>query len=126
MNSNRYLFSQPLALHHTLLRLAFWTSVLVLLFMAVGRPMPGGPSGVMSLYDKVFHAVVYGALTLMAIAGRYQPFFVLSVLLVHGALIEVLQSLVPSRTADWNDFLADCIGVFVALTAACMVKSRLQ
>ncbi len=100
--------------------------MLVLLFMSVGRPMPGGPSGVMSLHDKAVHTVVYGVLTLVAISGRYKPSFVMSVLLVHGALIEVLQSLVPSRTADWNDFLADCMGVFVASTAACMVKSRLQ
>lgn len=107
---------------HMLLRLAFWAALIALLYLAVGRPMPGGPTGVMSVNDKLVHGAVYGCLALLGLMGRFKPIHVLSILLAHGALVEVLQSLVPDRNADWHDFLADSIGVVTSLVAACLVK----
>jgi VanZ family protein len=42
----------------------------------------------------------------------------LLVLLSHGALVEVLQSLVPDRSADAWDMVADAIGIAMALVAS--------
>ena len=32
-------------------------------------------------------------------------------LLAYGALIEVLQSFTPNRSADWRDLVADAVGL---------------
>lgn len=32
-------------------------------------------------------------------------------LLAYGALIEILQSFTPNRTADWFDLFADSLGI---------------
>jgi len=35
-------------------------------------------------------------------------------LLAYGAVIEVLQSLTPTRSAEWLDLLADAVGILLA------------
>jgi VanZ family protein len=37
------------------------------------------------------------------------------VLLAYGALIEVLQSFTPTRSAEWADLLADSAGIALGL-----------
>lgn len=101
-----------------LVRYTFWLALAVLLYLAVARPMPGGPTGVLSVYDKLVHGSVYGALTLLGLLGRLRTSTVLLVLLSHGALVEVLQSLVPDRSAEALDMVADAIGIAMALVAS--------
>lgn len=101
-----------------LVRCMFWSALAVLLYLAVARPMPGGPTGALSIYDKLVHGSVYGALTLLGLFGRLRTSTVLLVLLSHGALVEVLQSLVPDRSADAWDMVADAIGIAMALVAS--------
>lgn len=104
------------------LRLAFWAALALLLYMAVARPMPGGPQGVLSLNDKLVHGLAYASLTVMGLWGNLKDGFVLTVLLVHGALIEALQEWMPERTADWLDLLANCIGILAVLSAMFVLR----
>jgi VanZ family protein len=97
--------------------LAFWGALVALTYMAVARPMPGGPEGALSVNDKLVHAVVYAALTVLGLMGRLKTGAVLFVLLMHGALIESLQALVPDRTADWKDLMANAAGCVAASIA---------
>jgi VanZ family protein len=104
------------------LRLAFWSALALLLYMAVARPMPGGPEGALSVNDKLVHGFAYASLTVLGLWGRLKTGVVLAVLLLHGALIEVLQAWVPDRTADWRDLLANSVGILVVLTAMFMAR----
>lgn len=98
-----------------LVRGVFWSALAVLMYLAVARPMPGGPSGALSVHDKLVHGGVYGALAVCGLLGRLRASTVMLVLLAHGALVEVLQALVPDRSADVLDLLADALGIAVVL-----------
>ena len=93
---------------------AFWLCVLVVLVLSllpVGIPLPS------TGWDKANHALAFGA---MALLGRWayprNTAAILLGLLVYGGLIEALQSLTATRTADWHDLLADSIGLALAWT----------
>lgn len=98
-----------------LVRGVFWSALAVLMYLAVARPMPGGPSGALSVHDKLVHGGVYGALAVCGLLGRLRASTVMLVLFAHGALVEVLQALVPDRSADVLDLLADALGIAVVL-----------
>jgi len=78
-------------------------------------PVPAGLE-VFSWQDKVEHASAFALLGVLAATARLGPArrWVVG-LLVYGALIEFAQSTVPYRTADPADWVADAIGVALAL-----------
>jgi VanZ family protein len=67
--------------------------------------------------DKLYHAVAYFVLTLVAlyIFDDEQPLFVAVGVVVLGAGVEVVQGFVPYRTASLLDAGANAFGVAVAL-----------
>ncbi len=71
--------------------------------------------------DKLIHALAYGFLArtwFWALSDRsHQKRMGLAFLLTafYGLFDEWHQSFVPNRTADGYDFLADCIGAFLAI-----------
>lgn len=81
--------------------------------------------------DKVAHAVMYAVFAFLCIWGYRQQFrdgdkayrrkaFRLAAIvgIGYGALTEIMQeTIVPKRTGDWFDFLADAIGTLVGLLA---------
>src|SRR5688500_6664781 len=71
-------------------------------------------------WDKVWHCLAYGALTLLlwiATGGR-RPVLVVAAVMLLGGFDELRQGWLPARSADASDFLADLAGAFV--TAACV------
>lgn len=67
-------------------------------------------------WDKLNHFSAFG--TLMVLAGRVWPGrWMLGALglLAYGGLIELLQTQVPGRAAEWADLLADGIGILLGL-----------
>jgi VanZ family protein len=71
-------------------------------------------------FDKVFHALAFGSLTMMlwiATGGR-RPLWVVAGVMALGLIDEVRQAFIPARTADIADFLADAL-------AACAVGALL-
>ena len=80
--------------------------VLALALMPVDVPFPG------TGWDKSNHLLAFSVMVLLgrrACPGRTVA--VLAGLLAYGALIEVLQSFTPSRSADWHDLVADAVGL---------------
>ena len=90
-------------------RLAFGfcvLAVLVLALMPTDVPMPSMG------WDKSNHLLAFSVMALLgrrAYPGRTMA--LLAGLLAYGALIEVLQSFTPNRSADWQDLVADAVGL---------------
>jgi VanZ family protein len=89
-----------------------------LVLLAVGLVLAILPaSSVMpvSVSDKFVHAATFLVLMLWfggIFEARVAPFLVVT-LSVYGLLIEMLQSLTPTRQADFMDLLADVAGVML-------------
>lgn len=104
----------------------FWTALVSLaVFVLSVIPVPEVPMlDGFHLFDKWVHFVMYGGL---ALAGWYDAFrgagrgWRLGVVwpLVLGALMEVVQgTLTTTRSGDWADWVADAVGVIIALPIA--------
>jgi VanZ family protein len=62
-------------------------------------------------FDKVFHVLAYGSLTLMlwiATAGRW-PVLLVAGVMALGLADELRQAFIPTRSAEFMDFLADAL-----------------
>ena len=101
---NAPLLSQPVA------KVIFW-----LLFLAVilGAVMPQSNSPqLFALADKVVHTVAFLVLTLVGLRAYPRQILVMVVVLITlGGLIEILQGYTSTRSQEWEDFLADILGV---------------
>ena len=69
-------------------------------------------------WDKAQHALAFSVLTLLgfaALPGRMLP--VVTGLVLYGVLIELAQLAVGWRFAEWQDVLADSVGVLLVWSA---------
>jgi len=76
-------------------------------------------------WDKANHALAFavlGVLGRQSWPGRMP--IVMPGLLAYGVLIEVLQSFVPGRDAEFADVVADAVGLALAAAAAMLVARR--
>jgi VanZ family protein len=79
-------------------------------------------------WDKSNHALAFAALAFTAVWALWprRAWWVLAAaLLAYGGAIEIAQSLLPPRTAEWGDLLADGVGIALGLAAAralCMAE----
>jgi VanZ family protein len=78
-------------------------------------------------WDKLNHVLAFGAL---AFAGRFALAPARRAALWDGAAlaglgvaIELLQQLVPARSAQWQDLLADALGIAAGLLAAALASA---
>ena len=97
-------------------RWTFWTAALIVgvLSLAPALPRDLPDTG----WDKSNHLLAFALLGVLGrVAYRGRAVAVLVGLLAYGAAIEVLQSFVPTRQAEWADLLADGLGL--ALACAC-------
>ncbi len=117
-------------LHHAHYR-AHWRALLALVCAVVawfafspGRPQPPGFVGL----DKLQHLLAFGAMAtagaLGSRPGRAAALRVAGGLLAYGAFIELVQSQLPTRTAAWNDLLADALGLLGGLLLARLLRRR--
>jgi VanZ family protein len=103
--------------------------VMALIFLASSLPDPGAPPGDIS--DKAAHVVAYfplGAALVRALAGGRAPRMTVPriatatiVATLYGISDEVHQILVPPRTPDWHDVVADCFGALAGAMALASV-----
>lgn len=85
--------------------------VIAVLWLAV---MPAPPHMISTGWDKSNHLLAFGTLTWLALHAFPQRLkSVLLGLLAYGALIEILQSLTPTRSAEWLDLCADAVGILL-------------
>ena len=95
-------------------------SVLTLAIVPAIWLWPQDPATVWRLSDKWLHGLTFAVLALW-FSGQYarEAYWKLALgLLAFGALIEVCQRMISYRTAEWNDLLADLLGIVVGLLIA--------
>jgi VanZ family protein len=110
-----------MALRRTLTLAA--TGLVSIAILVVGT-QPRVPRTLRRIPDWATHAATYAALAFMsarsatylgvgraALAGGAYA-------VGHGGLLELLQSAVPTRTAEWRDLLADALGAAAGAAAA--------
>ena len=100
---------------------AFWVCFVVINALAL---MPGSylPT-VFNWWDKAQHAIAFGTLTVLAVLAYpcVSKFRIGFLLLALGVLIEVLQYFSGYRFGDWQDAVADGVGVLVGLGSAVLL-----
>ena len=97
-------------------RLSLWLLVLVTLWLSL-IPVDQIPSA-FSFWDKAQHAfgfAVLACLGLLAYPGRIRS--LLFGLALLGVAIECAQRLTGWRFGDWQDWVADCVGIALGYAA---------
>jgi VanZ family protein len=95
------------------------TAVLLYLTLAPSQALPK-----VQVWDKAEHAIAWAVLTGVGLVlFRRWTWRIAGFALAVGALVEVLQGLMPlGRDADWKDWAADLVGVAAAVAAAALVR----
>ena len=95
-------------------------AALALVVELLGVYLPGSALPDEALFpgvDKVVHALIFGVPTYLFGRLVRRPWWVGLVFLAHAGLSEWLQTFVPCRDPDVFDFLADAVGVALAMAA---------
>lgn len=106
-----------------------WAVVIVAVTAAPASTLPAAP--MLPGIDKLVHAGLFGILTWLALQARerdrgiYLPSWVLVLCLaLFGAADEWLQRLVPGRGADFMDWMADIVGILIAVRFFAVAPAR--
>ena len=102
---------------HDFLKYLFWTSSVVINVLALSPAPYLPPLEIFNWWDKAQHAIGFGTLTVLAVLA-YPDVSKLRIglmLVALGVLIEVLQYFTGYRFGDWQDAVADGVGVLLGL-----------
>lgn len=92
---------------------------LAILYLAV-TPLPEPPVDV-PMSDKIAHFSAFLLLGLLSAVpfrkGGKTFFWAFALPVVYGLIIELVQSRVPNRNAEFMDFVADALGAFASYIA---------
>ena len=102
---------------------AFWVCFVVLNALALSPAPYLPPLEIFSWWDKAQHAIAFGTLTLLAVLAYpgVSKVRIGLLLMALGVLIEVLQYFSGYRFGDWQDAVADGVGVLVGLGSAALL-----
>ncbi len=76
--------------------------------------MPSPPPMITTGWDKSNHLLAFAAMAWLGCKVFPQRLAILLPgLLAYGALIEILQSFTPTRSVEWFDLFADCLGILL-------------
>ena len=86
-------------------------------------PAPFLPPEIFDWWDKAQHAIAFGTLAVLAVLAYPEASRLRIALLLigQGVLIEVLQYYGGYRFGDWQDAVADGVGVLVGLISAVLL-----
>ena len=103
----------------------FWLCFVGLTGLALSPAPYLPPMDIFNWWDKAQHALGYGTLMVSALLSypKVSKLRVAALLCLHGCLIEVLQYFSGYRFGDWQDALADGVGVMVALVFFVIVSN---
>ncbi len=106
-----------------------WTAagavaLLVQLAVLYAPRVPPVPGAEVAGLDKLVHAAVFAAVTFTALRAGLRPALVVGVGLAHAVVSEVLQhAVLPGRSGDPVDVLADVVGVALGAWLAALTAS---
>ena len=97
----------------------FWACFLAIIILAL-TPGPYLPPEIFNWWDKAQHAIAFGVLAVLAVLAYPEASRLRIALLLmgQGVLIEVLQYYGGYRFGDWQDAVADGVGVLLGLAMA--------
>ena len=97
----------------------FWLCFVALNTLALSPAPYIPPLEIFNWWDKAQHAIGFGTLTVLAVLAypEISKLRIAILLMVLGVLIEVLQYFSGYRFGDWQDALADGVGVMLGLVA---------
>ena len=100
---------------HVLMRVLFWTSFVAINILTLS-PAPYLPP-LFNWWDKAQHTIAFCTLAVLAVLAYPQcsKLRIALLLIGQGVLIEVLQYFSGYRYGDWQDALADGVGVLLGL-----------
>jgi VanZ family protein len=91
----------------------FWLALLAITALAL---WPKPPAAASLGWDKLNHVAAFAVLGLLArVAWPAQALQRWALLLAYGGLLELAQGLTPNRSAEWSDWLADALGLLLAV-----------
>ena len=100
-----------------LVKLSFWSIWITLTYLFL-MPVEFLPPNVFDWWDKLQHTLAFGVLTLLGLVayGRNDSSIMRMtiVMVIYGALVEVLQALSGWRYGEFSDWIADLVGVAIA------------
>ena len=103
--------------------------VLLLVLMAAAAWfafVPATPTVRLPGADKIDHLLAFAALGLSASftapQGLQRAALVAAGLLLYGGFIELVQTQLPSRHGNWEDLLADAVGVAAGVALAALLR----
>lgn len=100
----------------------FWSCVAAVLILSLLPPTPYMPT---TGWDKTNHVLGFVVLAFLGCrAYQNRSAMTLTGLLLYGGLIEVLQSFTPDRYAEWEDVIADGIGILAGYGITVFLKRR--
>ncbi|GAB2477192.1 hypothetical protein GCM10027030_09400 [Luteococcus sediminum] len=100
--------------------------LLVLAVQLWGLYTPSPPdAGGLPVSDKLVHFLLFLGVTLSFALALGRRMVVALANLAHGVVSEVVQwRFVPGRSGDWQDFVADALGVGVAVVLTTLLLAR--
>ena len=105
-----------------------WLVLLVLLLAIISWLAFGSASPTPNLpgWDKVNHLLAFLVLGTVAsfahAPGWRRTMVTASGLLLYGAFIEIVQAQLPNRHGDWDDLVADVVGLLCGLLLAAALR----
>jgi len=111
---------KPMNKYHRIWKLLFWISFVGLNVLALSAASYLPPLEIFNWWDKAQHAIAFGTLAVLAVLAfpGVSNLRIGLLLIAHGVLIEVLQYFTGYRFGDWQDAVADGVGVLVGLVLA--------
>ena len=106
-----------------------WLAIIWTVIMLIGCLTPHSelPDELVAWNDKGQHVAIFALFALLWRLAGLKFSTVVITGLVFGALIEVLQYVLPiNRSADWADFFADSIGVIVGMLLAPLAQKAVD
>ncbi|WP_457445292.1 VanZ family protein [Roseateles sp. P5_E4] len=108
-------------------RRALWRALLAVLLIVITclALSPAPPKTITTGWDKSNHALAFAALAFSGVWAMWpvsqrprQWIWLVIALIGYGIGIEIAQSFLPPREADWHDVVADSVGIALGLLAA--------
>jgi VanZ family protein len=106
-------------------RVAFALALAAITLLAL---MPAPEVPITTFWDKADHVIAFAVLTLLAVAAfpQFSPGrWLVPALLGYGASLELIQSLLPTRSGSLLDLIADAVGVALGLALIALLQPRL-
>ena len=102
---------------HYYLKFLFWTSFVVINILALSPAPYLPPLEIFNWWDKTQHAIAFAVLAVLAVLAypEVSKLRIAVLLIGQGVLIELLQYHGGYRFGDWQDAVADGVGVLLGL-----------